>query len=130
MAAHGLVRVTITRMVIRIITKLARGTTTKTIRGKITELVIETITGIVAGTIGVTDIIIIIRGTVIPITDLTTNHIITVMVTTLTLGFTSLPTEPGSISDSAFDAAQAVRMMVAPDFSFCKQEVKYGSLKL
>jgi hypothetical protein len=109
-------------MVIRNITRLARGTTTTITRGNITELV--------TGTMGFTDTIIIIRGTVIPITDLTINHIITVMVTTLTLGFTSLPTEPGSISDSAFDAAQAVRMMVATGFSFCRQEVKYGSLRL
>jgi hypothetical protein len=102
MAAHGLVKGTITRMVRRNITKLATGTITKTI----------------AGTTGFTDTIIIIRGTVIPITDLTTNHIITVMVTTLTLGFTSLPMGPGSISDLAFDAAQAVRMMVVQIFTF------------
>ena len=42
---------------------------------------------------------IIIRTIIIPITDLTTNHIITVMVPTLTLDFASLPAEPGSISD-------------------------------
>ena len=81
-------------------------------------LVIGTITKTIAGTTGFTDTIIIIRGTVIPITDLTTNHTITVMVTTLTLGFTSLPTEPGSISDLAFDAAQAVRMMVVQIYLF------------
>jgi hypothetical protein len=54
-------------------------------------LVKGTITKTIAGTTGFTDTIIIIRGTVIPITDLTTNHTITVMVTTLTLGFTPLP---------------------------------------
>jgi hypothetical protein len=59
---------------------LASGTTTKT-------------------TTGFTDTIITIRTTAIPITDLTTNHITTVMVTTLTSGFTSLPTEQGSILD-------------------------------
>ena len=102
MAAHGLVKGTITTMVRSNITELATGTITKTI----------------AGTTGFTDTIIIIRGTVIPITDLTTNHTITVMVTTLTLGFTSLPMEPGSISDLAFDAAQAVRMMVVQIYLF------------
>jgi hypothetical protein len=122
MAALGLVR--------RAITKLVTGTTTRIIRGTITKLVTGTITKLSTGTTGFTDTIIIIRGHGIPITDLTTNHIITVMVTTLTLGFTSLPTEPGSISDSAFDAAQAVRKMPAPDFSFCRQEVKCGSLRL
>jgi hypothetical protein len=79
-------------------------------------LVKGTITELVTGTIGFTDTIIIIRGTVIPITDLTTNHTISVMVTTLTLGFTFLPTEPGSISDSAYDAAQTVRMMTVRFF--------------
>jgi hypothetical protein len=93
-------------------------------------LVTGTITKIITGTIGFTDTIIIIRGTVIPITDLTTNHTISVMVTTLTLGFTFLPTEPASISDSAYDAAQAVRIMPAPDFSCCRQEVIRGSLGL
>jgi hypothetical protein len=134
MARDGLVRGTITRMVIRNITKLATGTTTRIITGNstelvtetttklltgdITELVIGTITRITAGTTGFTETIITIRTTAIPITDLTTNHTITVMGTTLTSGFTSLPTEPGSISDSAFDAAQAVRMMVVQIFSF------------
>jgi hypothetical protein len=118
MAAHGLVKGTITRMVRRNITKLATGTTTEIVTGNITELVIGTITKTIAGTTGFTDTIIIIRGTVIPITDLTTNHTITVMVTTLTLGFTSLPMEPGSISDLAFDAAQAVRMMVVQIYLF------------
>jgi hypothetical protein len=82
MAIRGLVTRTITRMVIRNITSLVTGTTTET----------------VTGTTGFTDTIIIIRTTFIPITDLTTNHIIIGMDTTLTLGFTSLPTEPGSIS--------------------------------
>ena len=99
MVVLGLATGTITRMVIRNITKLATGTTTEIITGNITELVIGTITKTIAGTTGFTDTIITIRGTAIPITDLTTNHIITLMVTTLTLGFTSLPTEPGSISD-------------------------------
>ena len=81
-------------------------------------LVIGTITRITAGTTGFTDTITTIRTTAIPITDLTTNHVIPVMYITLTLGFTFLPTEPGSISDSAFDAAQAVRMMVVQIFSF------------
>jgi hypothetical protein len=97
---------------------LVRGTTTRIITGNSTELIIGTITRITAGTTGFTDTIITIRTTAIPITDLTTNHTITVMGTTLTLGFTSLPKEPGSISDSAFDAAQAVRMMVVQIFSF------------
>jgi hypothetical protein len=110
MAAHGLVKGTITTMVRSNITELATGTTT--------EIVTGTITKTIAGTTGFTDTIIIIRGTVIPITDLTTNHTITVMVTTLTLGFTSLPMEPGSISDLAFDAAQAVRMMVVQIYLF------------
>ena len=118
MAAHGLVKGSITTMVRRNITKLATGTTTEIVTGNITELVIGNITKTIAGTTGFTDTIITIRGTAIPITDLTTNHIITVMVTTLTLGFTSLPTEPGSISDSAFDAAQAVRMMVVQIYLF------------
>jgi hypothetical protein len=55
-----------------------------------------------------TDTIIIIRGTPITATGITTNQTITVMATTLTLGFTFLPTEPESLLDSAFDAAQAV----------------------
>ena len=118
MARDGLVIGTITRMVRRNITKLATGTTTRIITGNSTELVIGTITRITAGTTGFTDTITTIRTTAIPITDLTTNHTITVMGTTLTSGFTSLPTEPGSISDSAFDAAQAVRMMVVQIFSF------------
>jgi hypothetical protein len=99
MAVLGLVKGTITTMVRRNVTKLARGTVTKIITGNLTELVIGTITKTIAGTTGFTDTIIIIRGTAIPITDLTTNHTITVMVTTLTSGFTSLPMEPGSISD-------------------------------
>jgi len=118
MAAHGLVKGSITTMVRRNITKLATGTTTEIVTGNITELVIETITNTIAGTTGFTDTIIIIRGTAIPITDLTTNHTITLMVTTLTSGFTSLPKEPGSISDLAFDAAQAVRMMVVQIYLF------------
>ena len=71
-----------------------RGLVTRTI----TRMVIRNITSLVTGTTGFTDTIIIIRTTFIPITDLTTNHIIIGMDTTLTLGFTSLPTEPGSIS--------------------------------
>jgi hypothetical protein len=114
MAVLGPATGTITRMVIRNITKLATGpttervtrniteritgTTTKIITGNITEPVVGTIIKVIAGTTGFTDTI-IIRTTFIPITDLTTNHIITVMVTTLTLGFTFLPTEPGSILD-------------------------------
>jgi hypothetical protein len=66
------------------------GTITRIIRGNST---------VCTGTTGFMDTIIIIRTTVISTTELTTNHIITVMDTTLTLGFTSLPTEPGSISD-------------------------------
>jgi hypothetical protein len=99
MAVLGLVTGTITRMVIINVTKLATRTTTRIVTGNITELVVGTITKIIAGTTGLMDTIIVIRTTVIPITDLTTNQIITVMATTLTLGFTSLPTEPGSISD-------------------------------
>jgi hypothetical protein len=110
MATFGLVTGTITKMV--------TGTTTKMVTGAITELVIGTVTKIITGTIGFTDTIIIIRGTVIPITDLTTNYTISVMVTTLTLGFTFLPTEPGSISDLAYDAAQGVRMMPVQIFPF------------
>ncbi len=63
------------------------------------------------GTMSFTDTTIIIRGTVITITDITTDHTISVMVTTHTLGFITLRTEPGSTSGSASDAAQAVRMM-------------------
>jgi hypothetical protein len=99
MAAHGPVKGTITRMVRRNITKLTKGPTTEIVTGSITEPVIGTIIKVISGTPGFTDTIIIIRATFIPITDLTTNHIITVMVTALTLGFTFLPTEPGSISD-------------------------------
>jgi hypothetical protein len=66
------------------------GTITRIIRGNST---------VCTGTTGFMDTIIIIRTTVISTTELNTNHIITVMDTTLTLGFTSLPTEPGSISD-------------------------------
>ena len=123
MAAHGLVKGTITRRVRINITKLATGTTTEIVTGNITELVIGTITKTIAGTTGLTDTIIIIRGTVIPITDLNTNHTIIVMVTTLTLGFTSLPMEPGSISDLAFDAAQAERMMVIQIFPFANRRL-------
>jgi len=68
------------------------------VTGSITKLVIGTVLTIITGTIGFTDTIIIIRTTVISTTDLTTNHIITVMVITLTSGFTFLPTGPGSIS--------------------------------
>jgi hypothetical protein len=66
------------------------GTITRITRGNST---------VCTGTAGSVDTIIIIRTTVIPTTDLTTNHVITVMDTTLTLGFASLPTEPGFISD-------------------------------
>ncbi len=65
-----------------------------------------------------TDTIIIIRGTVITIMDIATDHTISVMVTTHTLGFITLRTEPGSTSGSVSDAAQAVRMMVVQIFSF------------
>ncbi|MCG6945957.1 MAG: hypothetical protein LJE87_11515 [Deltaproteobacteria bacterium] len=70
---------------------LVIGTITRIIRGNSTE--------VCPGTTGFMDTNIIIRTTFIPIIDLTTEHIITFMVTTLTLGFTFLPTEPASISD-------------------------------
>ncbi|UCG20591.1 MAG: hypothetical protein JSU80_12860 [Deltaproteobacteria bacterium] len=78
----------------------------------------KTITKMVTRTIGFTDTIVTMRGPVVTITDITTNHTITVMVTTLTLGFTSLPTEAEFISGSAFDTALSVRIMVAPVFCF------------
>jgi hypothetical protein len=93
-------------------------------------LVTETTAKIVLGTRGLTDTSIIIRASVITITDMTINHAISVIVTTLILGFTSLPTEQESRLDSAFDAAQAARIMPAPDFSFCRQEVTHDSLRL
>ena len=93
-------------------------------------LVTETTTKMVPGTRGLTDTSIIIRASVITITDMAINHAISVIVITLILGFTSLPTEQESRSDSPFDAAQAVGIMVAPDFSFCRQEVKRDSLRL
>ena len=89
-------------------------------------LVKGTITKVIAETTGFTDTIITIRTTAIPITDLTTNHTITVMVTTLISGFTSLPMEPGSISDLAFDAAQAVRMMVVQINLFVGRRLNMG----
>ena len=76
----------------------------------------ETTTKIVKGIIGCTDTIVTIRGNGVTIMDITTDLTTTVMVTTLTLGFTSLPTEAESISDSAFDTALSVRIMPAPDF--------------
>jgi len=117
-------------LVIETITRILPGNSTELCKESITELATGTTTEISTGTTGSIDTIIIIRTTCIPITDLTTDHIITVMVTTLTLGFTFLPTEAGSILDWAFEPAQEVRMVVAPDFSFCRQEVNYGSLKL
>ncbi len=93
-------------------------------------LVTETTTKMVPGSRGLTDTSIIIRASVITITDMTIDKTISVIVTTLILGFTSLPTEQESRLDSAFDAAQAVRIMPAPDFSFCRQEVKHDSLRL
>ena len=80
-----------------------------------------------------TDTTIIIRGTVITITDITTDHTIcvtdittdhtiSVMVTTHTLGFIALRPEPGSTSGSASDAAQAVRMMCLIRFSVLEAE--------
>jgi hypothetical protein len=74
-------------------------------------LVTETTTKMVPGTRGLTDTSIILQAGIITITDMTINHPISVIVTTLILGFTSLPTEQESRSDSAFDAAQAVRIM-------------------
>ena len=74
-------------------------------------LVTETTTKMVPGTRGLTDTSIIIRASVIITTDMAINQAISVIVITLILGFTSLPTEQGSRSDSAFDAAQAVRIM-------------------
>jgi len=93
-------------------------------------LVTETTTKMVPGIRGLTDTSIIIPASLIAITDIAINHAISVIVTTLILGFTSRPTEQESRSDSAFDAAQAVRIMPAPDFSFCRQEVKHDSLRL
>ena len=93
-------------------------------------LVTETTTKIIPGTRGLTHTSIIIRASVITITDMTINHAISVIITTLILGFTSRPTEQESRSDSAFDAAQAGRIMVAPDFSSCRHEVKHDSLRL
>ena len=93
-------------------------------------LVTETTTKMLPGTRSLTDTSITIRASVITITDMAINHAISVIVTTLILGFTSLPMEQESRSDLAFDAAQAVRIMVAPDFSFCRQEVKHHSRRL
>ena len=76
----------------------------------------ETTTKMVKGTIGCTNTIVTTRGNGVAIMDITTNLITTVMVTTLTLGFTSLPIEAESISGSAFNTALSVRIMVAPDF--------------
>ena len=99
MAVLGLATGTITRTVIRSITELATGPTTEIVTENITKLVIGTIIKVIAGSMGFADTIITIRATFIRITDFTTDHTITVMVTTLTSGFTSLPTEPGSTSD-------------------------------
>jgi len=76
----------------------------------------KTTTKIIKATIGCTDTIVITRGNGVTIMDITTDITSTVMVSTLTLGFTSLPTGAESISGSAFDAALSVRIMVAPDF--------------
>ena len=93
-------------------------------------LVTETTTKMVPGTRGLTDTSIIIRASVIITTDMAINQAISVIVIILILGFTSLPTEQGSRSDSAFDAVQAGTIMVAPDFSSCRHEVKHDSLRL
>jgi hypothetical protein len=70
----------------------------------------------VKGTIGCTNTIVTTRGNGVTIMDITTNLITTVMVTTLTLGFTSLPIEAESISGSAFNTALSVSIMVDSDF--------------
>jgi hypothetical protein len=62
-------------------------------------------------TITFTDTTFIIRGTVITIMDITTDHTISVMVTAHTLGFITLRTEPGFTSGSASDAAHSLSMM-------------------
>ena len=80
------------------------------------SLFTETTTKMVKGTIGCTNTIVTTRGNGVTIMDITTNLITTVMVTTLILGFTSLPTEAESISGSAFDAALPARIVAAPHF--------------
>jgi len=87
-------------------------------------------TNMTTGTMAFTDTLVTIQGSAITITDIATSHTLSVMVTTLTVGFTTLHMEPGSISGSAFDAAQPVRMMPAPDFPLCRQEAIRGSLGL
>jgi len=87
-------------------------------------------TNMATGTMVFTDTLVTIQGSAITITDITTSHSMPVMVPTLTPGFANLHMETGSISGSAFDAAQAVRMMPAPDFPFCREEVVCSPLSL
>ena len=87
-------------------------------------------TNMATGTTALTDTLVTIQGSAITITDIATSHNMSFMVTTLTVDFTTLHMEPGPISGSAFDAALPVRMMVAPDFPFCRQEAIRGSLSL
>lgn len=87
-------------------------------------------TNLATGTMAFTDTLVTIQGSSITITDIATSHTMSVMVTILTVGFTTLHMEPGSISCSAFDAAQAGGMMPAPDSPFCRHEAIGGSLSL
>ena len=86
----------------------------------IIALFTETTTKMVTGSTGFTDTIATMRGTVVTVADITTNQTatVTLAVTTLTLGYTSLPTEAEYTSGSAFDAAPSVRIMPATDFHF------------
>ena len=54
------------------------------------------------------DTFIIIRDTVMTVTDISTEHSLSLRVATQTLGFTSLPREPESRSDWAFKAGRRV----------------------